>query len=212
MTNLIARGGAELRQVWEAHGLTCAALHGFYRDFANTASRGNMLEFAIASSTPRLICSGVGEQSSLGYEQAAALFNEIGEQCRMLGLRFYYHNHEKEFAILQDYQRGIDILEQQTLPSLVYFNIDVYWAMMGGEDPATLIHRLADRSGYYHFKDGRGERNVPLGQGTVDLPSAFKAACSHSIEWIIIEQDNPGHSSFESCEISRAYLRSLGIE
>jgi hypothetical protein len=77
------------------------------------------------------------------------VFNEAGKIAKAAGLSFGYHNHDREFsrvipggtemkfgrgAFAPD-QKGVEIvydgLIRNTDPSLVFFEMDVYWTVMG---------------------------------------------------------------------------------
>jgi sugar phosphate isomerase/epimerase len=164
-----------------------------------------------------LMCSGVADTKSVdGYRNSCRLFNDVGSRLRDEGLTFNYHNHAWEFEDLGGVN-GMEILSAETDPSLVKFNIDVFWVEFGGRDPAAFIAQHADRAGYFHFKDGRkGLDGKPLflelGRGDVDLKGSMEAALAAGAEWIVAEQDRTELEHRESVGISRSYLRDeLGV-
>lgn len=60
--------------------------------------------------------------------------NAIGKKCKDAGLRFGYHNHSKEFLKVE----GTTMLDEflaKTDPENVFFEMDVYWAVMAGFEP-----------------------------------------------------------------------------
>ena len=97
----------------------------------------------------------------------------------------------------------------------------MFWIHYGGLDPAAFIRAHHDRTGYFHFKDGRKTRDADdkpqpqfteLGRGEVDLKAAMQAALDVGARWVVYEQDNTQLSSEESITISRDYLRdALGV-
>ena len=62
-------------------------------------------------------------------------FNAIGEKCKAKGIKFGYHNHDKEFSTLLEGQPVYDIMLNNTDPSLVTFEMDLYWTVVGGANP-----------------------------------------------------------------------------
>lgn len=60
--------------------------------------------------------------------------NAIGKKCKDAGLRFGYHNHSQEFLKVE----GTTMLDEflaKTDPENVFFEMDVYWAVMAGFEP-----------------------------------------------------------------------------
>ena len=86
------------------------------------------------------------------------LFNKIGEMCKERGMRFYYHNHYQEFQMFGS-RSVYDIIMENTDPSLVFIELDTYWAARGGQNPVDLIKKYRDRLILLHQKDF--PRNAP---------------------------------------------------
>ena len=132
-----------------------------------------------------------------GARQLAASLNRIGAACKDAGLVFAYHNHAFEFAPLPgaDGQHTLfDILVEETDPSLVAFEPDLYWIAYAGLDPLPLLHRHAGRFPLVHLKDmapGPDHADAPVGDGTLPWPDLLPAARTAGAHWFIVEQDHP---------------------
>ncbi len=117
--------------------------------------------------------------SPAGWRKAAELMNRYGAQLRAQGLTLYYHNHYHEFELV-DGERGQDILLAETDPANLAFEIDVYWAWYGGQDPVALMNAWAGRFPLIHLKDmsGKGENRtyVEIGEGHIAFQPIFEAA------------------------------------
>ena len=210
--NLFARHGeAAVRDLLSETGLKIAGAHSGYGDTSDPAKVEANIAFLKAVGAQYLINSGVASRDSIqGYEDAAAVFNEVGQTCRDNGIMFCYHNHNWEFEAY-DGVKGIHRLCELTDPDLMKLCVDVYWVHVGGEDPAEFIQRYADRAVYYHFKDGAPGSFIELGDGEVDLPKALQAALACNPEWIVCEQDRTELEPKASITKSREYLRSIGL-
>ncbi len=134
-----------------------------------------------------------------GVDRLAELsdnFGAWGKQLADAGLRFAYHNHDFEFAQkLPDGQPLFHGLIERTEPGAVSFELDAYWAMRGGFDPAAIIGDHSDRISLLHLKDAdRADptKDTPFGNGSLDWAAILGAARSAGIEWYVVEQDNPG--------------------
>ena len=219
--NLFESYGEETtRRLLEEYRLHVSGAHFGYGDYANPERLNAHIAYAKSLGVRNLMCSGVADtKSAEGYKQSAKLFNEVGKRLADEGLTFQYHNHAWEFDDLGGVN-GMDILNTETDPELVKFNIDVFWVWFAYKDPIDFIGMHARRAGYFHFKDGVREtaddgitRPVfrELGQGEVDLRGAYVAADTVGATYIVAEQDRTELDPFDSIVISRDYLKSLGV-
>jgi len=139
--------------------------------------------------------------------------NEGAANARAYGMAVGYHNHRAEFANVFDGRTAYEILVDLLDPSVV-LELDVYWAKMGGADPATVIGSLGERLKFLHVKDGPAVSEetdwmVPVGQGTLDIASALAAGAS--VEWHIVELDRSTMDMMEALRQSYAYLVGNGF-
>jgi sugar phosphate isomerase/epimerase len=124
-------------------------------------------------------------------------FDAFARRLQTAGIRFAYHNHDFEFSTTTGNGKTLfDTMVEITTPGLVYFELDAFWAAVGGFDPATVISKNADRIALVHLKDapeGSVERgkDVPFGEGALDWDGILAAARSAGVSWYITEQDNP---------------------
>ena len=129
-----------------------------------------------------------------GWKQLAADFNAYGLRLRNAGLRFGYHNHAAEFQDLGGGVSAFDILLQETDPDLVDLELDLYWAVRGGQDPVALFARAPGRYKLFHVKDmadRTGEQTMaPVGEGEMDFAAIFAAARQAGVDHFFVEHDN----------------------
>jgi len=153
--------------------------------------------------------------------RAAADFNAWGAAFRAAGITFAYHPHGYEFRPDRDGSTPFDVLVRSTKPACVSFELDVFWAVHGGQDPAALLARYPGRWSLMHIKDIRkgaptgiytghapGTDDVPVGTGQVDWPAVFRQARAVGVEWYFIEDESP--TPLRNIPQSLAYIRSLG--
>ncbi len=94
--------------------------------------------------------------------QFAQDLNEAGKRCRAEGVQLFYHNHFHEFQKMGG-KTILNLLLENTEPENVSLELDVYWAMRGGQDPVQLFQALQNRIRLVHLKDlGEGARPVDL--------------------------------------------------
>ena len=133
---------------------------------------------------------------------AAAMFNRAGETLAKSGIQFFYHTHGYEF---QKHGNGtlFDLLLQETNPKTVAYEMDVFWIVHPGQNPAALLAKYGSRFALMHIKDmkpgtpialltGKSDVNndVALGAGVMDWPSILKAAKKAGVKYYFIEDES----------------------
>lgn len=89
-----------------------------------------------------------------GLKADCDLMNKIGEEANKRGLKFGYHNHSQEFAKIAGTDQILeDFLIANTDPSKVFFQMDVYWITMGGQDAVAYLKKYPTRFQVLHIKD-----------------------------------------------------------
>lgn len=158
------------------------------------------------------------------YKTLGGLLTEIGKRTADLGIPLGYHNHMNTIG---ERPEEVDQILSAADPKTVHLELDVAHYRMGGGDPVKAIRTYADRLLFLHIKDLQtpvpGEpagprpsyRFVELGRGVVDLEGCFAALRDVKFNgWCIVELDavpDKARTPKESAEISREYLKSIGI-
>jgi sugar phosphate isomerase/epimerase len=143
----------------------------------------------------------------------AESLNRWGELCHEQGVTFSYHNHDFEFAPLGRTTMW-DVLVSETDPSLVHFELDLYWVRYGGADPEPLLRNLGDRIPLVHLKDMASDdtrSDMPVGEGNMPWEGLLEAADAAGVEWYVAEQDNP-RDALEDVRTSLQHLQDLSSE
>jgi sugar phosphate isomerase/epimerase len=144
------------------------------------------------------------------WKGLAAQFNKAGAQAKSSGLRFAYHNHNFELTPIGNV-RPLDVLLSETDPSLVDFEMDLYWVKFGGGDPIDYFNRFPHRFPLVHVKDSAGppdNKMVDVGQGTIDWKSIFAQSKKAGIKHYIVEHDQPA-DPIATIRNSYNYLQAL---
>ena len=160
-----------------------------------------------------------GPQKSIDdFKQLADTFNKAGELCKKAGLRFAYHNHDYSFAAI-DGQVPQDVMMQNTDPSIVDFEMDIYWVVTAGEDPIKWFTKYPDRFRLCHIKDRK--KHVPLsdhdascvaGTGGIDFPKILDVGKKEGLQYYIVEQEHYDNmTSLEAAKENAEYLKKLKI-
>lgn len=115
-------------------------------------------------------------------------FNEIGARCREAGMSFGYHNHDFEFRKTED-RVMLDYLIENTDPERVFFEMDVYWTVIGKASPVDYFNRYPGRFRLLHIKDLR-----EVGQsGMVGFDAIFRNAAKAGVEHIVVEMEESSY-------------------
>ncbi len=128
--------------------------------------------------------------------------NRAAEKIQSGGMRMSYHNHAFEFAPLEGGKCGYEIFMERFDPQLIHFELDVFWAAIGGWDPVETLKKLGPRTGQVHLKDLKGgtpiiydESKVPadafqeVGDGIIDMDAVMRVATSQGVRQFHVEQD-----------------------
>ena len=152
-----------------------------------------------------VMCAWITHQRPFSEEaarQAIQVFNRAGEKLKAAGITFAYHIHGYEF---QPYGNGtlFDLLAAELRPEFVSFELDVFWAFHGGQDPVALMRKYPKRFTLMHLKDMRkGEKgnltggapddwSVALGAGQIDFPAVLREAKKAGVRWYFVEEESP---------------------
>ena len=151
-----------------------------------------------------------------GWRELAAEFNRIGEVVARAGLQFGYHNHAGEFEDLGGGVTAYDILLRETDPALVAMELDLYWAVRGGQDPVAMFARDPGRYRLFHVKDmadrAGSQGMAPVGEGELDFAAIFARAAEAGVEHYFVEHDDAADSpggSLASVTTSHRNLRAM---
>ncbi len=158
-----------------------------------------------------LVCSSLSPEDSHrleDYRMFAHRLSKGGALAKAGGLRFGFHNHEKEFRRI-DGTVIYDLILAETDPESVFMQMDLFWITLGGGDPLAYFSRYPGRFRSVHVKDMDARRGmVDVGSGTIDFARIFAHREQAGIEHYFVEHDEPA-SPFESIRRSHDYLRQL---
>lgn len=149
-----------------------------------------------------------------GWKMSAEKFNKMGEIAKKNGIQFGYHNHNFEF-VETDGQIPYDLLVSQTDPSLVTFEMDLYWVNRGGQNPIDYFKKYPGRFQLWHVKDMVKTDDMffaPVGTGRIDFQAIFAEKETSGMKYFFVEQDSfKDMDPFESIEISYKYLNQANF-
>lgn len=128
-------------------------------------------------------------------------YNEVGRRAAEMGLKFGYHNHSHEFQQVEG-QTMLNYMIENTDPDKVFFEMDVYWTMMGHAAPVDLFNKYPGRFHLLHIKDRR-----EIGQsGMVGFDAIFKNADKAGMENFFVEIEEFTDGAEKGAKESADYL------
>jgi len=131
-----------------------------------------------------------------------ALYKKDGLVCSL-------HNHYWEFKDL----KHSDLLTK--LCPDVYWQQDIYWVQVSGQDPVKNMERYANRTVLLHVKDGPADKPesdmTAVGKGKVDIAGCLKAAEKSKAEWYSVELDRCATDMAQAVIDSYNYLVGNGL-
>jgi sugar phosphate isomerase/epimerase len=159
------------------------------------------------------------------WKRIAETYNLAGEASKRAGLQFAYHNHNFEFAPLEEPAGKLpyDILLESCDPALVKMELDLCWISAAGKDPLDYFRRYPGRFPLVHIK---GLRAVPAAGAAAPidrvLPDITDVGHDDVIDWkrivaqsraagiehYFVEHDVP-KEPFDSLKASHDYLTRL---
>ncbi len=160
-----------------------------------------------------------------GVADIAERLNRAADKAAEFGLSVGYHNHAQEFVAdfngQSAYARFVELTDER-----VQLELDLFWALAGGQDVPNLVRELGDRLVALHVKDGVVPTSNPwtpgapafgsdtLDQrhaGTGDVPLAESLRVATAVKYAVIEYDNAPGDVFADIAASFAFLRDGGF-
>lgn len=144
-------------------------------------------------------------ESLEGLKKWCDYFNEVGTKCNAKGIRFGYHNHDREFSTKPDSIISVyDFMLQNTDPAKVMFEMDLYWTVVGGANPVDYFNKYPGRFELWHIKD----KEEIGASGMMDFAAIWKGAAQSGMKYGIVEVEKYNFDQFTSCKVSNDFLNA----
>jgi sugar phosphate isomerase/epimerase len=218
-SSFYGHSASEFRKMLETAGLNCVGVVAPYARMnsdldAVVADAKNVgATYVIVSDIPRN-----GRLTEAETRNAAADFNTWGKKLHNQGLVFGYHPHGFEFVQTPN-ATLFDVLVAGTSPHYVTFELDTFWFIHGGADPARFLEKYPDRFALMHLKDiapgakpdlsgaAPDTSSVALGQGLLRWNEILRSARAAGIKEYLIEDESP--EAPKQVPVSLDYLRHI---
>jgi len=132
-------------------------------------------------------------------------FDAIGEKCNAAGIRFGYHNHNKEFTKIIDADELVyDYMVKNTDPKKVTFELDVYWIYKGGQNAVEYFNKYPKRFELLHIKD---EKEIGA-SGLIDFKPIYDNRAKAGTKVCFVEVERYDFEPFVSVQKSFDFLNN----
>ncbi len=214
-------------------GVELAGLHGLSpAEFCSiTAEAGLQVSSGHIGGSPDVMLSSLDDFEAIGCNTAilaylppenfatldavkasAEFINQAHQTAAKRNITFGYHNHWWEFETILDGRSAWSHLWDHLEKGLVA-ELDLYWCLVGGGDPKTVINELGDRLALLHVKDGPANdpkaSMVSVGSGSVAIADILGAA--PTAQWHVVELDRCDTDMATAVDDSYRFLTSNGL-
>ena len=201
--SLVNTKPAEMRKIIEDAGLHCPSCHFTFPEL--TDNLDERIEFAKQLGLTQMICSTfwLPKTAKLNdYLESADKLNKSAEKIKKAGMQAGFHNHEFEFATL-DNKLIYDALMGRFDPELVKMQFQTEVINLGYK-ASTYFNKYPGRFISAHLSDWTADKKeVPIGQGVIDWKEFFAAAKTGSVQNFFVEM------KFENLKDSATYIHQL---
>ena len=196
---------ADMKKIINDAGLSCPSCHFGFSEL--TDKLDERIEFSKQLGLSVMVCSSFGLPKTAtldDYLKACDKLNKAAEKIKKAGMQTGYHNHETEFAIL-DNRLIYDELMKKFDPNLVKMQFQTEVINLGYK-ASTYFNKYPGRFISAHLSDWTAEKKeVPIGQGIIDWKEFFAAAKTGGVKYFFVEM------SFDTMAPSAAYLKQLTL-
>jgi sugar phosphate isomerase/epimerase len=196
---------SEMRSIIHDSGLNCPSCHFGFPEL--TDKLDDRIEFATQLGLTQMICSTfwLPKTATLNdYYASADKLNKAAEKIKKAGMQTGFHNHEFEFAML-DNQLIYDALMSRFDPDLVKMQFQTEVINLGYK-ASTYFNKYPGRFISSHLSDWTADKKeVPIGQGIIDWKEFFIASKTGGVKNIFVEM------KLDNMKNSTNYIRQLNL-
>jgi sugar phosphate isomerase/epimerase len=180
---------SEIKTIITDAGLSCPSCHFGFQEL--TDKLDDRIEFAQQLGLSQMICStfGLGKSATIkDYNDYVDKLNKSAEQIKKAGMQAGFHNHDMEFAQLEN-QLIYDALMSRFDPDLVKMQFQTEVINLGYK-ASTYFNKYPGRFISSHLSDWTTDKKeTPVGQGVIDWKEYFAAAKTGGVKNFFVEMD-----------------------
>lgn len=186
-------------------GLGCHSLHLFDDYLVERTDDASRLLDAFGARYAVVPFMLPQERTLDGFRARADMLNRFAPILESRGQRLAYHNHNFEWAMLENGKTGADYIYGETDPNLVDIELDFYWMSKAGVDVGEFCKAHSGRIKLGHIKDmDKNGDIVNVGEGVLDWPKLIAYGADAGMEHFIVENDYPPAPALQAVATSFA--------
>lgn len=206
------RDAKTLRQLLDDHGLKCCGTHTALNTLLG-AEFPRTVEFNATLGNKFLIVPSLDanrRQGKKGWQETAALFNELAARAAASQMRVGYHNHSIEFTPV-DGELPWDLFFGTTRKDVV-MQFDTCNAAHGGGDATVYLKRYPGRATTVHIKPySKTKPNALMGDDELPWKEVFNLCETVAgTEWYIVEYESDAFPPLVSVDKTLQVLKRWG--
>jgi len=180
----------EMKKTMNDAGLTCPSCHYGFEELRNNLDE--RIAFALEVGQTQMILSsfGISKNATMDdWRRAADELNKIGIKAKSAGIQMGYHNHNNEFAKINEVLIYEELMKTFD-PAYVKMQFQVAVITMGYK-AADYFRKYPGRFISAHLADFAADKKqqVPVGKGIVDWKEFFAALPTGGVQNIFVEMD-----------------------
>jgi sugar phosphate isomerase/epimerase len=194
----------DVRSQLDDLGLRCLSTHNGFDSFTPGEKMGHAIELnQILGTRYIVLASAPGQTGGVGgWKLLCGRLTSASEQLRTHGLSAGYHNHQAEWAKLENGQRIMEVIAANT-PKEFALQLDVGTCEEAGVDPVAWVKANPGRIKMMHLKDWAPDKGyrVLFGEGVTPWKELLAAGDTvGGIDFYLIEQEGSRYSEFETAQ------------
>lgn len=193
----------DVRTQMDDLGLRCLSTHNGFESFKPGENFAHAIELnRILGSRYIVLASAPATSGVDGWKGLCEKLTTAVQQLKEHGLSAGYHNHQAEWAKLDNGQRIIEVIAANT-PKEFALQLDVGTCEEAGCDPVAWVKANPGRIKSMHLKDWAKDKGykVLFGEGATPWKELIAAAKSvGGIEYFLIEQEGSRFPEFETAQ------------
>jgi sugar phosphate isomerase/epimerase len=194
----------DVRAQMDDLGLRCYSTHNGFESFTPGENMAHAIELNQILGTRYIVLASASGRNGLdGWKKLCEELTTAVEQLKPHGLKAGYHNHQAEWAKLDNGQRIIEVIAANT-PAEFALQLDVGTCEEAKADPVAWVKANPGRIKMMHLKDwapGDKGYHVLFAEGITPWKDLLAAAESvGGAEFFLIEQEGSRFSEFETAK------------
>jgi sugar phosphate isomerase/epimerase len=189
----------DLGMTWRSHhvfgvpfkmpkGNTASALPAMKNLAENTQA---IIDEAAEGGLKYLVAAHFPITNTKEISDAINILNKAAETTKKAGIQLVYHNDAGDFKLV-DGKSPYEVFLTESDPDVLKFELDLAWAIKGGQDPEKYFKRYPGRFPLWHMKDLDKTYStvLPIGEGVLDNKKYFQQYKELGLKYYFLEHES----------------------